>query len=179
MPYRDPEVRRQKARERNARPEVKEREAERLRKSYLARKEEIDARRRERYRANREKELARNRVWRASNVEHHRALCRKWAKDNPLSMRAIVARRRSRLSSVEGSYRAADIRLLFIQQGGLCKACACSLERYHVDHIIPITRGGSNWPENLQLLCPTCNRSKSNKTMEEWRNYVQKQVSGS
>ena len=33
--------------------------------------------------------------------------------------------------------------------------------KYHVDHRMPLSLGGSNYPDNLQLLCPTCNLSKS------------------
>ncbi|WP_422930141.1 HNH endonuclease [Singulisphaera sp. PoT] len=29
-------------------------------------------------------------------------------------------------------------------------------------------RGGSNWPDNLQILCQTCNTEKHTKTMEEF-----------
>jgi 5-methylcytosine-specific restriction endonuclease McrA len=30
----------------------------------------------------------------------------------------------------------------------------------HLDHILPEFMGGTAEPENLQLLCPTCNRRK-------------------
>ena len=33
----------------------------------------------------------------------------------------------------------------------------------HIDHIIPISKGGNSKPTNLQVLCRTCNLKKSNK----------------
>ena len=33
----------------------------------------------------------------------------------------------------------------------------------HIDHIVPISRGGKTVPSNLQVLCSKCNGSKSNK----------------
>lgn len=43
-----------------------------------------------------------------------------------------------------------------------CAACG-STEDLEIDHIIPLSRGGWEDEENMQVLCRTCNRSKSDK----------------
>lgn len=43
---------------------------------------------------------------------------------------------------------------------GKCVRCG-SKERLEFDHIIPVTKGGSNTARNIELLCETCNRTKS------------------
>lgn len=46
-------------------------------------------------------------------------------------------------------------------QKGLCVYCKCDIKiKYHVDHIIPLSKGGTHTPENIQILCPTCNVKK-------------------
>jgi hypothetical protein len=42
---------------------------------------------------------------------------------------------------------------------GCCARCG-SRERLEYDHIIPVSRGGSNTARNVELLCERCNRAK-------------------
>jgi 5-methylcytosine-specific restriction endonuclease McrA len=75
---------------------------------------------------------------------------------------ARAARRRAR---TRGTYTAADVRALWVRQGGVCVVCGRSLQvtGYHVDHVVSLKRGGSNTVGNLQLLCPRDNLRKGAK----------------
>ncbi len=54
-----------------------------------------------------------------------------------------------------------DVRLLVWQRdSGRCVQCG-SEEDLQFDHLIPVARGGGNAAENIQILCGTCNRAKS------------------
>jgi len=48
---------------------------------------------------------------------------------------------------------------IFARDGKVCKKCG-STENLEIDHIIPIFHGGTNDPDNLQVLCRHCNRTK-------------------
>ena len=58
--------------------------------------------------------------------------------------------------------------VLYGQQEGRCRGCQSYFEFRHleVDHIVPVSKGGTDHMENLQLLCGHCNRTKGNRPME-------------
>lgn len=50
-----------------------------------------------------------------------------------------------------------------------CANCrTCLRAGYHLDHIVPISKGGAHEAGNVQLLCPGCNRRKSALMPAEW-----------
>ena len=52
------------------------------------------------------------------------------------------------------------------RDGYRCRICGATQAdgvKLHVDHIIPVSKGGRTEPSNLQTLCERCNLGKSNK----------------
>jgi len=73
-------------------------------------------------------------------------------------------RRRARAISADGDHTAADIRAQYERQHGRCYWCGVKVgKKYHVDHVTPLCKGGSNGPENIVVSCTHCNHSKGAK----------------
>ena len=52
-------------------------------------------------------------------------------------------------------------KIVYTRDGGICQCCGSS-DRLEYDHITPFSCGGTSDASNIQLLCMSCNRSKSN-----------------
>ena len=93
------------------------------------------------------KELASSKAWKARNKEKVRAYYRSY---------------KARECNAAGDHTAAEILDIYRLQRGRCAYCRTALkEKYHVDHILPLARGGTNDRSNLQLTCVDCNLRKS------------------
>lgn len=113
------------------------------------------------------------RAWRQANPEKHKASVNRWRAKNPEARRSHWRNRHARLAAAEGTHSGEQIVALLISQNGRCAFClACLSGKYHVDHIVPLVRGGSNSIENIQILCPHCNCSKGAKTMDEFIHHM-------
>ena len=58
---------------------------------------------------------------------------------------------------------------VFIRDAYTCQYCGASDQKLHCDHILPMSRGGTNELSNLATACKACNLSKGSKTTKEWK----------
>jgi len=65
---------------------------------------------------------------------------------------------------------------LYKEQNGICNGCGNEylIKDFHIDHIIPDSKGGGSYYENYQLLCGHCNQTKGQRPMEFLRNVIKR-----
>lgn len=135
-----------------------------VRADYEAKKEVKLAWQREYRLANLEREIERARAWREANPEKQRAASKRYYEAHREQYCVANRKRRVRAAGARGSHTGEDVKEKYKQQNGKCYWCGQPLNgTYHVDHIVPISRGGGDGPENICCACPFCNLSKHNK----------------
>lgn len=77
--------------------------------------------------------------------------------------RATTRNYRARKRGAAGRHSAEQITALLRAQRHRCWWCTKKLTKYHVDHRIPLSRGGGNDASNLVISCPSCNCSRRNQ----------------
>ena len=78
----------------------------------------------------------------------------------PVADNDFTLPRRSKRTPIKASIK----EYVFNRDNGKCQICGGKVfmsGEWHVDHITPVARGGSNAPCNLQLACPACNLEKA------------------
>ena len=137
---------------------------------------------------NPEKQRDRTRKWREKNREKDRKSAREWGKKHPEQRKETSKRWReknrekynvfqrnnyAKRKKVEGSFTIEEWEQKKKKFNYKCAICKISEEELlnktgiglTIDHIIPITKKGTNYISNIQPLCFKCNRKKSNKLL--------------
>lgn len=126
-------------------------------KSYENNKEKINIRSREYYYENRDAILEQTRRRR---------------KENPGYWRTWKNKRARRL--IHTKHTQAQIDKMIKNQNNKCYWCGKPLSKYHVDHVIPLAKGGSSDLGNLVVSCPSCNLRKADKSPGAWISVMKK-----
>lgn len=111
-------------------------------------------------------EKAKERFQRHQRSERRGKWLSAWQKNNRELISLYARSYYARKKNAEGSHTVAEILELFKRQMGICAICKDTLDPYHVDHIVPLSKGGGDGIENIQLLCVPCNTSKGARPNE-------------
>lgn len=122
----------------------------------------------------REKRRIYDAKWHSENKER----CSEVSKIYRQTERGIIAKRarahnrRARKRGVVGTHTVEELHQQLKRQKGKCYYCHVKLgkgrDSWNGDHIIPLSKGGTNYISNIVISCPSCNFKKGTKLPHEW-----------
>lgn len=120
---------------------------------------------------NREAHNEKNRAWRLANLDKAKAVEKTWRDSNKDARRVSKANRRA-LEKEAGTLPKGTVEAMLRVYDYVCMKPDCEAnEGLHLDHIVPLSKGGANAIFNLQFLCEHHNTSKGNRNSEDYRPY--------
>lgn len=106
---------------------------------------------------------------RVADPERHKEIARRYRKKNRAKLLVKYRENNARRKGATGSHTAEELWLMRECQNHLCAYCETPIfDVFHVDHMMPLSRGGTNDWTNLAITCPTCNLRKNARTAEEF-----------
>lgn len=88
-----------------------------------------------------------------------------WAKENRDKMNATKHKRRAREIGNGGNFTTQEWAELCNKHDNKCLCCK-KRKKLTIDHIVPISKGGTSNIENIQPLCKSCNSKKGVKIID-------------
>ncbi|HOT61177.1 MAG TPA: HNH endonuclease [Candidatus Dojkabacteria bacterium] len=121
-----------------------------------------------------------------SDIEKSREKLREYRQKNPIKTRLWKYNRRVRsgFTTVDKEHMTKRFEDAVLQrlkeQDYKCLYCGKDIEDdFSIDHIIPLSRGGTNEPDNIDLVCKDCNTRKSTRTKSEYLSVLDNQPDSS
>lgn len=127
---------------------------------YLERTKEHRSERWKRYyslNSDRLKEVRRN--WYHRNKDAASRRYKKWSIANKVNIRRRGQKRWAMKFNAIGSYTDQELMLFWNFYGNTCLCCG-SIDDMTIDHVVPLSKGGTNYIWNLQPLCRSCNSKR-------------------
>jgi len=135
------------------------------RRYYETHRKQIAAYAKRWYEENRERDAENSKRYRESHREEKRECERRRYAENPEVSAAKARTRRARIAGA--AVEDLDIQEVFDYWGPMCAYCG-STDDLTLDHIVPLSQGGSHSFDNLCVACRSCNASKGAKKLIEW-----------
>ncbi len=135
-------------------------------------KEKIKNKKHNYYLENKETILKRTKKYYQKNKEYYKNYHAEYYEGNYEKYYNSTVKRRS--YNFQVSFTPLQRNKILDRDNWICQCCGILVHdekinnetKAHIDHIIPISKGGNSEPSNLQVLCRTCNLSKGNKIMK-------------
>lgn len=129
------------------------------------------------YAENKQAQALRCQKWYQANRERALESDRRYRKTEQGKLRRARQdmKRRQLKHASKGHCTTTQLRARWDYYGGCCYLCG--KQATAIDHVTPLTRGGSSWPANLRPACKPCNSAKHNKTLPEYIQFRQKTAS--
>lgn len=109
--------------------------------------------------------------WKKANPKRRCAHSSKWVKSNPEKATAIKIRHAGLKRNAQGRCTAIQLQYRIAFYGGRCWMCGATATS--IDHVKPLTKGGSNWPSNLRPACHSCNSRKNCAWLNPFQNLAE------
>lgn len=104
--------------------------------------------------------------WKAAHPDYDKIAGRRWKKLNPDKVRMYNAKAHAKRTVNKDNATVLEREWRAVLFGYQCVYCGGEYE--HIDHLVALTRGGTNTSENLVPACGRCNQSKHAYPWREW-----------